>query len=263
MKQKLFLLLLAVLFLGPLFFLLLQSFSQEWNFPDLLPQVFSLRAWERVFLESPQLIRGLGSSLAYSLLVVVISLMLSLPAAKALAWGAFPGKDFMEAFFLVPALIPPITLVMGIHTLLIPFSFVDSPWAVAIVLSFFAYPYMLRALIAGYKTISPNLVLCANNLGASSWQVLWKIEAPLLIPSLVSGASVTFLVAFSDYLIVMLIGGGRVSSLPGTIVPYVQGSDFSMSSAMMLLFLLLPLLLFFLLDALVSRWSQKHRRVLS
>ena len=93
-----------------------------------------------------------------------------------------------------------------------------------------SYPYMLRALTAGYQAYGEQFDLCARNLGASSWRTLLAIELPLLLPALLAGATIVFLVAFSEYFLVFLIGGGTVPSYSGYIFPLLNSSDKSVAS---------------------------------
>jgi putative spermidine/putrescine transport system permease protein len=256
-KRFWFILIMVLLFVLPILLFVLQSFSARWAYPDLLPEVFNLRSWVVVLTESPAIFQGIGSSLLLAFLTVLLSLALCLPAARTLVWFKVPGRSFWEALLLIPAVIPPITLAMGVHTLMIRMGLTDTVFGVVLVLTFFAYPYMLRALIAGYETIPQNLMVTAENLGAGFWRRTFSLEIPLLLPAISSGGMVVFLVAFSDYLMVKLIGGGSVQSITLVVVPYLR-SDFTLASAMVLVFLLVPLLLFFLMEGFVQSWYRKR-----
>ena len=112
---------------------------------------------------------------------------------------------------------------------------------------------MLRALISGYKTIHPDTLACAGNLGAGFWQMLWEIEIPMLLPAMTAGASIVFLVAFSDYFLVFLIGGGTVPSYSGYLFPFLNSTDWSLASGLTLVFIVVPILLFWILDLTIIR----------
>lgn len=59
----------------------------------------------------------------------------------------------LEGLLLTPALVPPMTFAMGLHFLFIKFSLAESMAGVIIVLAMFSYPYMFRALVAGFQTM--------------------------------------------------------------------------------------------------------------
>lgn len=256
-RHLLLVLFLLVLFLGPLLLLGVQSVSQIWRFPDLLPESLSLRHWFKLG-ESAPLIRGLLSSAFYSLLVVLLSLALTYGPARLLAWNAPRRKSFWEALLIAPAVMPVITTALGLHLSFTHLRITDTLPAVVLPLTFYAYPYLLRSLIAGFELLGPLPSLAAKNLGAGPLRVFWEIEIPQMLTPLISGATIVFLVAFSDYLIVFLFGGGAVASFTGQLMPALAASDRSRASALTLVFLALPLAAFGILELLVLLWSRKR-----
>ncbi len=247
-----FLGILGMLFLMPIAVLVLYAVASSWQFPQLLPQGFSPRGIEFVGRQASAIARSLLNSALYSLAVVVCSFVLSVLPARALAWYPLPLKGFLEALFLSPALLPVMTFSMGAHVLLLRMRLADTWFGVVVILTVFAYPYMLRALSAGYQRISADYAVTARNLGAGYWTTLLRVELPLLLPAFGAGASVVFLVAFSEYFLVFLVGGGAVISYTGYLVPFLKSSDLQIASILTLLFLVVPLLLFYVLE----KWMQ-------
>jgi len=240
-----FLLLLVVL---PIVVLGLYAGARSWQFPDLLPTGYSARSLEFVGRQYGAILNSLLSSTLYSLAVVALSFLLCLLPARGFAWYPLPIKGMLEALFLSPALLPVMTFSMGAHVLLLRLRFSDTWFGVVAVLTVFAYPYMLRSLISGYQRISPDYSVTARNLGAGFWASLIRVEVPMLLPAFGAGASVVFLVAFSEYFLVFLVGGGVVPSYTGYLVPFLKSSDLQIASFLTLLFLVVPLVLFFLLE---------------
>lgn len=128
---------------------------------------------------------------------------------------------------------------------------------VVILLAMFSYPYMFRALVAGFQTMGEAYHKCARNLGAGTLAIALQVELPLLIPAMVAGGSVVFLVAFSEYFLVFLIGGGSVPSFTGTLFPLLSSSNRSLAAILTLIFLFLPILLFLAMDTAVVRIYRK------
>jgi putative spermidine/putrescine transport system permease protein len=237
-----------LLFVLPLFVLLLYTFAGPWKYPDILPADFSLRAFRFAAGRFPAILVSLASSTLYSLTVVFISILLTILPARTFAWYPLRFKGFLEALFLSPALLPVMTFSMGAHVLLLRLRLADTWFGIVAILTVFAYPYMLRTLVQGYQRISPDYSVTARNLGAGYWRGLWAVELPMLLPALEAGASVVFLVAFSEYFLVFLVGGGAVPSYTGYLVPFLKGSDLAIGSLLTLLFLIVPVGLFLLLD---------------
>jgi putative spermidine/putrescine transport system permease protein len=150
------------------------------------------------------------------------------------------------------------TFAMGLHFLFIKLSLTESLTGVVLVLAMVSYPYMFRALVAGYQTVGEGYRVCARNLGAGPLTILIKVEMPLLMPAIIAGGSVVFLVAFSEYFLVFLIGGGSVASFTGALLPLLSSSNRSLAAILTLIFLTLPVVLFLLVDFLLMRSYRKR-----
>jgi len=252
-RARLILFSIALAAILPLGVLVLYAVAPGWRFPHVIPTHFDMRALQYLASQSEPVMRHLASSLAYSLLTVALSFLICVAPAHHFARQQFRGKQFLEGIFLAPALVPAMTFSMGVHFLFIKAGLADSFPGVVLVLTIFSYPYMLRALTAGYQAIGEDYELCARNLGASPLQCLLRIDLPLLMPSAIAGGSVVFLVAFSEYFLVFLIGGGAVDSFTGYLVPYLTSSDRSTGALMTLVFLTVPIILFIIVEFSVAR----------
>ena len=252
-KRLVILVLLFALFVVPPATLILYAVSGVWRYPEVVPETYSLRALEYLWSLRTTLMEGIGVSLLYAFTTVAVTFGMTVMPASFLARRRFRGQHLVESLLLAPALVPSITFSVGLQVVFLYVGLVDTFAGVVLVLSIFSYPYMLRALIAGFEVYGEEYTVCAANLGAGPLRTLLSVEIPLLVPSLVSGGTVVFLVAFSEYFLVFLIGGGAVPSITGTMFPFLSSSDRQIASALTLLFMMVPLVLFFLIDATVRR----------
>jgi putative spermidine/putrescine transport system permease protein len=261
MKHATILLVLVLLFVLPVVVLVLVSLAPEWRFPDVLPAKFSFKGLAYLAQHQKQIIIALGSSLLFSLLTVLTTLLMCLFPAAVFARSQFPGKALLEGLLLTPALVPPMTFAMGLHFLFIKVSLADTLAGVVLILAMFSYPYMLRALVAGFQTMGEDYGICARNLGAGTLSIMLQIELPLLMPAIIAGGSVVFLVAFSEYFLVFLIGGGSIASFTGTLFPLLNSSNRSLAAILTLIFLFLPIVLFLIIDIALVRVYRKKGMV--
>ena len=265
-KQRLFsvapLTVVMVLFLSPVLLLGLYAVAGRWSFPFLLPQTFSGRAFAFLVNNRERIGLSLLSSLSYSLVTVLFTFLISVAPARVLARYRFRGALVIEAFLLAPVLVPSIAFAMGVHYLFIRIGLIDTFPGVVLVLGMFSYPYMLRALTAGFAALPRELYSCAANLGGSSMRIILTVYLPLLVPAAVAGGTVVFLSAFSEYFLVFLIGGGAVDSFTGYLYPFITSSDRSIGAILSLLFLLPPILFFGIIELTVNR-IYRDRKVFS
>jgi len=259
MKIKIFFLILIIsIFLIPVLILLTQTISSRWIWPQLFPETISLRAINYMIHESSSLIKNLGSSFLYSIATVIFSFIITILPASVIARTDFTGKSVIETLFLLPVLLPSITFAMGIHFLFIYLNLTDTFAGVVLILTTFTYPYMLRALITGYNVIGNKYSKAAKNLGAGSINILLEIELPLILPSAIAGGSIVFLSAFSEYFLVFLIGGGAVASYSGYLFPFLLSTDRQTAALLSLIFLIIPIFLFFILDKTVLKYYRNR-----
>lgn len=242
----------AAVFGLPLLLLLVYAFSSSWVFPELLPASYDLRALRYLLRHGGDIALALGSSCLYSLATVLLTLLMTLIPAKLFARHNFAGKALLEGLLLTPALLPPMVFAMGAHFVFLRLGLADTAPGVVLILACVSYPYMLRALTAGYQAYGEAFAHCAANLGASPTRILVTVELPLLLPSLIAGGTIVFLVAFSEYFLVFLIGGGSVPAYSGYIFPLLNSSDRSVAAMLTLVFLVIPIVFFIILDRLVA-----------
>ncbi len=249
--SRLFLGLLWLLFGLPLPVLALWAAAPGWSWPDLWPAALGGRTAAFVLANRQSIAGALASSTLYSLAVVAVTLCACLAPARLLAFGRFRGRGALEGVLLAPALLPAMGCALGLYGTLVRLGLADTPAGVVLVLSVVSYPYMLRALASGFETMGQEYGRCAANLGAGPWTRLVVVELPLLLPAAVAGGSVVFLVAFSDYFLVQLVGGGVVPSFTGYLFPVLQSPDRGLAAMLSLVFLLVPVALFVLAEGLV------------
>ncbi len=164
------LLALVILFALPAGILVLVGLAPGWRFPDLWPERFSIAGIEFLITHRDQIVSSLASSFFYSLATVFVTLIMCLTPAAAFARHPFAGKRLLEALLLTPALVPPMTFAMSLHLVFIKLSLADTVAGVVLILALFSYPYMFRALVAGFQTMGQEFSTCARNLGAGRWR---------------------------------------------------------------------------------------------
>ncbi len=252
------LLLFGLIFVFPVLVLFFYAASSSWAFPEVVPAEYDMRSLVFFWLHKKDIGISLLASCAYSFGAVFLTLLLTILPAKLFARVNFTGKTALEGLFLAPALIPPMAFAMGAHYIFLYIGVADTFFGVILILSLYSYPYMLRALTAGYQTYGEEYALCARNIGASALRILVSVELPLLLPAIVAGGTIVFLVSFSEYFLVFLIGGGTVPSYSGYIFPLLNSSDKSVASLLTLLFIFVPIFFFFCIDRLIYATYRKR-----
>lgn len=161
-----------------------------------LPRAPTLDAYREVF-ETIPVFRYLGVTLLMALSIGVLQIVLALPAGYALAKLRFVGRK--TAFGLVVAclLVPPQVTFVSVFFMFSRVGLVNTFAALVVPFAASAFGTFLvrQALVA----VPDELIEAARLDGASEPVIVYRILAPLLMPTLVGMFLVSFVFHYSDY----------------------------------------------------------------
>lgn len=228
--------LIVIAILGPIVPQVVWSFAFRWYFPDILPSVWSLDSWQYVFSPSSRVAEGLLNSLEIALVVSFLSVLVGLPAARAIGLYTFRGKALIEWLLMVPIIVPALVVVMGIHIMFIRYRLTDTFMGVALVHLIPTIPYMVLVMSSVFANYGTDLEDTARTLGANRFQVFWHVTLPAIFPGLLVATMFAFLISWGQYVTTLLIGGGRFITLPLVLFPFISGANYSTAAAISLVF---------------------------
>lgn len=219
--------------------LLLWSFADQWFFPGIIPQKFGLRAWSYIFSTTgAQIIGGLWSGTIVALATTLLSLLAGIPAAKALGFYQFPYKKGIVLLLLLPIAVPPLSTSMGLHLWFLRLGLTETYTGVVLVHLTFCLPYTIFVLWGVFADFNPDIESQARSLGATRLQTLFKVTLPMILPGVTVAALFSFLLSWSQYLCTLIIGGGKVLTLPILLFSLMDSGDRPVASAVSLVFIL-------------------------
>jgi putative spermidine/putrescine transport system permease protein len=230
--------LLAVWLVLPLVPLLIWSFARGWRFPDLLPQEWSLYAWEYALSERSGVLDSLGVTCLVAGLATALSVLVGLPAGRALGLYRFRGKALVELLILAPVIVPGIAVGLGLHSVFLRLGLGNTLAGVVLVHVIPTLPYMILVTAGVFANHDRAVEDQARSLGATSWQTFRHVTLPMILPGLVVGALFAFLVSWSQYVLTLLIGGGRVITLPLLLFNYASSGRNDLTGAVGLVYVL-------------------------
>ena len=198
----------------PLIPLAIWSFSRSWFFPDLLPSRWSMQAWDYALSDTSQVMDSLWITVVISLGATALSILAGVPAGRALGLYNFRGKQLVELMILAPTIVPGIAVVLGIHVIFITMGLTNTVSGVILVHLIPTLPYMVLVMAGIFSNYDPDIEDQARSLGATPLKTFWYITLPAIMPGVIVGALFAFLVSWSQYILTLLIGGGRVVTLP-------------------------------------------------
>jgi putative spermidine/putrescine transport system permease protein len=217
--------------------LVLWSFSGRWFYPHLLPEQWGLRAWSYVFgTAGTQMAEALLQSVQVAAAAAIISVIGAVPAGRILGLYHFRGKDLLSVVLLLPIIVPPLCVAMGLHLWLLRLGIAESFGGVVLVHLSACLPYAVFVMWGVFSNYNPEFEDQARSLGASPLKVIARVMLPLTFPGIVVAALFSFLLSWSQYLSTLIIGGGKITTLPILLFALMASGDRPVASAVSIVF---------------------------
>lgn len=186
---------------GGLFVLLpLVALVSRVHWPDFIQLITSEASVDALLL-----------SLRTSIAATVLCILVGVPMAVVLARSVFPGQRLVRALALLPLVLPPV--VSGLALLYLfgrrgllgsTFEFLGiqiafSTTAVILAQTFVALPFLVLSLESALRSAGTRYEAVAATLGAGPTTILMRVTLPLVLPSLLSGAVLSFARALGEF----------------------------------------------------------------
>jgi len=181
-----------------------------------------------------------------ALAATLLSIVVSVPAGRALGLHQFRGKKLVQFLILAPTIVPSIAVVMGIHILFIRLRLTGTLLGVVLVHLIPTTPYVTMVMSSVFANYDPAYEEQARTLGASRWRIFWSITLPAIFPGLMVGGMFAFIISWEQYLMTLLIGSGQVVTLPVLLFSFANSGNTAVMAALSLVFVAPSILILFL-----------------
>ena len=240
--------LLIFLLLTPLLAFLFNAFSFRWFYPQLFPDELSLRAWESTFSANSKVPEALLNSTILAVGVTMSSVIIGLPAARALGLYSFRGKRVIEFLIISPTIVPGIAVAMGLNINFIRWGLSGNLLGVGLVHLVPVMPYVVLTLSGVFANYNPEFEQQARSLGAGTLRTFWHVTLPAVFPGIVVASLFAYLISWSQYILTFLVGAGQVITMPVLLFSIASGTNNALTAAMSLVFVA-PSILILILTA--------------
>ncbi|KJS10552.1 MAG: ABC transporter permease [Hoeflea sp. BRH_c9] len=185
---------------------------------DWYKQIFGLKnaaSEAALYIESTdQLLAAVRTSLIVAASTTMVATVLGTAAALAVYRFSFFGKRFYRVLLFVPMLMPDI--VLGI-ALLIFFVGVGISLGIGTIIigqCTFLISYVFIVVSARLAGMDRTLENASADLGADEWTTFRKIILPQVMPGVVGGAMLAFIISMDDLVITYFVSGTSTQTLP-------------------------------------------------
>lgn len=202
----------------PLLWSVSSSFKSRLDFsltpPPFFPTQPTVDAYGRILGDS-QFWLFSWNSLILAVTSTVFAMVISTLAAYGFARFAFRWRHVLLLFFLIPKLVPRVSLISPIYELVQATGMLDTHAALIIIYTGMSIPLSTWIMIGFIGSIPPALDEAARMDGASTIQVFLRIIVPLSIPGLLTIAVMSFSSAWNEFPFVLaLTSSPEIRTLP-------------------------------------------------
>lgn len=178
--------------------------------------------WYSRLMQNGSLLESLRTSLVVAFSAVAVSLVLGTLMAVGLARFSFPGKRFYQGISYLPLIVPEISIAVATLVFLVSIALPLS--ILTVIISHIVYFLAFIAIVVSSRLsgLDPHLEEAAMDLGANSAQAFVKVLLPQLMPAILSGGLLSFVLSMDDFLLTSFTAGVGATTLPMAIYAAIR-----------------------------------------
>ncbi|MDJ1185411.1 ABC transporter permease [Roseofilum casamattae] len=174
---------------------------------------FTFEWYIKLFSDS-RILSSLQTSLLVAVCAVGISAVLGTLMAVGLAKYQFRGKSLYLGISYLPLIIPDIAIAVATLVFLAVFAIPLNLWTIVAAHIVFCLAYIALVVSTRLADLDPHLEEAALDLGATPLQAFLQVLLPQLLPGIVSGCLLAFVLSMDDFLISSFTAGSGFNTLP-------------------------------------------------
>ena len=197
----------------PVIWAVLTSFKGERDvlaYPPAWLFTPTLDNYREVLFGSSSILPNLASSLIVTVSTTLLTLLIAVPAAYALARLRYPGKRASGFYVLATQMLPPVGLIIPYYLALQKVGGLDTYAGMIAIYLTFSLPFAIWLLVSYFEDVPYEMEEAALLDRAGRVRALWHV----ILPQVRGGIAVTtifvFLNAWNEFLFAVVLGGNRV-----------------------------------------------------
>jgi len=171
--------------------------------------------WYLKAFQNEDIQKAVWNSLIVATVATIFATAIATIGALVLARGGnFRGKTVSLGLITLPLMVPEIVTAVAV---LIFFSAIGMNWGLVNVIIAhitFCIPFAFMPIRARLEGMDTSLEQAARDLYASEWETFRYVTVPLLMPGIVAGAMLAFVISMDDFIITLMVGGAGSTTLP-------------------------------------------------
>ncbi len=206
-------LILPILVILPLSFNASDFFTFTKEMLALDPAGYSLKHYQDFFTNSDWQ-HALANSARIAPMATLMATTFGALAAIGLSQSYMPARSAVMAILISPMIVPLIISAAGMYFFYSRIGMQGTYWGVVLAHAALGTPFVIITVTATLVGFDKSLVRAAANLGADPVRTFFKVQMPLILPGVISGALFAFITSFDEVVVVLFVGSASQKTLP-------------------------------------------------
>ena len=215
--------------------------------------------WYIKAAQNSDVIRAASNSLLIATIASLSATTLATLAAVRMARDRFRSQIAVNALVALPLTLPEIVTAVATLMLFATLGVTQGLTTVILAHTVFCIPFAYLPIRARLEGLDPQLIEAAGDLYASPARAFRRVTLPLMMPGILSGAVLAFIISLDDFVTTFFVGGAGSTTLPvyifGLIRVGVSPEVNAISSIMLTISIALVSL-----SLLLGRGHERHER---
>ncbi|MBQ2323961.1 MAG: extracellular solute-binding protein [Oscillospiraceae bacterium] len=208
--SKVILALTLLFFYFPILYIIVFSFNDSRSLTKF--SGFSLRWYEKMFADSTMM-----EAVLYTVIVAVLATIISTVVGTITAIGLSKSRRVVQLLVDrvndLPVMNPDIVTAISLLMFFSVLSIRKGLGTMLLAHIMFCIPYVMLSITPKLRSLDPNLIDAALDLGATPFQALTRVIVPQIRPGIISGALIAFTMSFDDFVISYFTTGNGVNNI--------------------------------------------------
>lgn len=223
--------------ISPIIILMPLSFNQEPYFRftegmlSFQPEAFSLRWYADIFrngMAAPdavagwwsdmwnnaQWVRSVRNSFFIGICATLLATALGTLAAIGLSRSEMPYRRPIMALLISPMIVPLVIIASGMFFFFSDVGIAKSYVGLIVAHAVLGTPFVIITVTATLVGFDQSLTRAAANMGASPVRTFFKVQMPLILPGVISGALFAFITSFDEVVVVLQLADASQRTIP-------------------------------------------------
>lgn len=215
---------LVLIFFFPVLWMFVNGFKPESVASSINPQLFFAPVTEGYQLAMDRGMAGyLQNSVTASVTATIISVVLAIPAAYALSIRRVKNVQNTLSFFISTRFMPLAAIVLPLYMILKTIGQLDNIYVLAIVYGAMNLPVTVWMMRSFFLEVPFEIIEAARVDGAGLYREIVRIVLPLVLPGVAAAALISFIFAWNEYFLALLLTSSSARTTPPFLGSFVDG----------------------------------------